>query len=269
MKGEVFQLCSVITAAKNALNTQTFIQYEPLSYERGTVFQFVPEVEGQKGEMIEGVDSWYARCVYNGMEDVKILAPTAVKDRRVLGFVNTSQNIMLCFYPDDVIHMWMPRWVMDKDRKGWHIIYTEKIWENHPAGKPEYKDNTEIFKAALAEISRFSKELGFEGWSNVFNRSIAMLEGGFDYAADDEKIFEEFKKKGRSMPPRTHLELPGHNRDLFEAASNADVFGSMGSWNDGPAAKAAAEGKLEEYNKLSDMLFNQIALAVMYAINQW
>ena len=153
MKGEVFQLCSVITAAKNALNTQTFIQYEPLSYERGTVFQFVPEVEGQKGEMIEGVDSWYARCVYNGMEDVKILAPTAVKDRRVLGFVNTSQNIMLCFYPDDVIHMWMPRWVMDKDRKGWHIIYTEKIWENHPAGKPEYKDNTEIFKAALAEIS--------------------------------------------------------------------------------------------------------------------
>ena len=61
----------------------------------------------------------------------------------------------------------------------------------------------------------------------------------------------------------------GHNRDLFEAASNADVFGSMGSWNDGPAAKAAAEGKLEEYNKLSDMLFNQIALAVMYAINQW
>ena len=155
MKGEVFQLCSVITAAKNALNTQTFIQYEPLSYERGTVFQFVPEVEGQKGEMIEGVDSWYARCVYNGMEDVKILAPTAVKDRRVLGFVNTSQNIMLCFYPDDVIHMWMPRWVMDKDRKGWHIIYTEKIWENHPAGKPEYKDNTEIFKAALAEISTF------------------------------------------------------------------------------------------------------------------
>lgn len=128
MKGEVFQLCSVITAAKNALNTQTFIQYEPLSYERGTVFQFVPEAEGQKGETIEGVDSWYARCVYNGMEDVKILAPTAVKDRRVLGFVNTSQNIMLCFYPDDVIHMWMPRWVMDKDRKGWHIIYTEKIW---------------------------------------------------------------------------------------------------------------------------------------------
>ena len=205
MKGEVFQLCSVITAAKNALNTQTFIQYEPLSYERGTVFQFVPEVEGQKGEMIEGVDSWYARCVYNGMEDVKILAPTAVKDRRVLGFVNTSQNIMLCFYPDDVIHMWMPRWVMDKDRKGWHIIYTEKIWENHPAGKPEYKDNTEIFKAALAEISKFSKELGFEGWSNVFNRSIAMLEGGFDHAADDEKIIEEFKKKGRSMPPRTTL----------------------------------------------------------------
>ena len=63
MKGEVFQLCSVITAAKNALNTQTFIQYEPLSYERGTVFQFVPEVEGQKGEMMEHTSGTFTLSV--------------------------------------------------------------------------------------------------------------------------------------------------------------------------------------------------------------
>lgn len=269
MKGEVFQLCSIITSAKNALNTKTFIQYEPLSYELDTVFQFVPEAEGEKGELVQGVDGWYARCAYNGMEDVKILAPTAIKDRRILGFVNTSQNIMLCFYPNDEIHMWMPRWIMDKEKKGWRIIYNETIWKNHPEGKPMYKDNTPEFKEALEQISRFAKELGFEGWGFVFDRSISMLEGGFDYTADDEKIREELKKKGRPMPPKKHLALPPHNRDVFEAASNADVFAGMGSWNDGPAAKAAAEGREKEYNELSDKLFNQIALALMYAINQW
>ncbi len=269
MKGEVFQLCSVITAAKNALNTKTFIQYEPLDYELGTGFQFAPEREGEKGEMVEGVDGWYARCAYNGMDDVKLLAPTGVKDRRILGFINTSQNIMLCFYPDDVIHMWMPKWVMDKKRKGWHIIYTEKIWENHPTGKPVYKDNTDTFKETLEQIRDFSRELGFENWAKVFERSISMLEGGFDYEADDEMIMEQFKKQGRNVPPRRHLELPGHNRDLFEAASNADVFAGMGSWNDEPAGKAAAEGKEKEYNELSDKLFNQIAIATMYSINQW
>ena len=43
----------------------------------------------------------------------------------------------------------------------------------------------------------------------------------------------------------------------------------MGSWNDEPAGKAATEGKEKEYNELSDKLFNQIAIATMYSINQW
>ena len=179
MKGEVFQICSIVTSAKNALNTKTFIQYEPLSYERSTVFQFVPETEGEKGEIIEDVEGWYARCVYNGMDDIKILAPTGVKDRRILGFVNTSQNIMLCFYPDDVIHMWMPRWIPDKDKKGWRIIFQEKVWENHPTGKPVYKDNTEEFKQVLGDIGKFAREIGFEHWGQVFDRSISMLNGDF------------------------------------------------------------------------------------------
>lgn len=269
MKGEVFQICSIVTSAKNALNTKTFIQYEPLSYELSTVFQFVPEREGEKGEMIEDVEGWYARCVYNGMEDIKILAPTGVKDRRVLGFINTSQNIMLCFYPNDVIHMWMPRWGLDKERKGWRIIFQERIWENHPAGKPNYKDNTETFTQVLGDIGKLARDLGLEHWADVFDRSISMLKGGFDYEAYDREVEERFKEKGKIIPARRHLDIPGHYKDVFEAASNADVFGGMGSWNDSPAAVAAQNGKDKEYNELSDKLFNQIALAVMYSINQW
>lgn len=269
MKGEVFQICSIVTSAKHALSTKTFIQYEPMSYELGTAFQFVPQAEGEKGEIIEDVEGWYARCAYNGMEDIKILAPTGIKDRRVLGFINTSQNIMLCFYPNDEIHMWMPRWILDKSRKGWRIMFQESIWKNHPAGKPTYKDNTAEFTDILERIGAFARELGFENWGNVFDRSIEMLKGEFDYEAYDEKVREEFKKNGHPVPVRKHLELPGHNRDIFEAASNADVFAGAGSWNDGPAGKAISSGREKEYNELSDRLFSQIAVAIMYSVNQW
>ena len=74
---------------------------------------------------------------------------------------------------------------------------------------------------------------------------------------------------GRIVPARKHLDIPGHNKDLFEAASNADVFGGMGSWNDSPAGAAAEKGRVKEYNELSDKLFNQNAIAVMYSINLW
>ncbi len=269
MKGEVFQLCSIVTSAKNALHTKTFIQYEPVGYELSTQFQFIPQAEGEKGEIAEDVEAWYARCVYNGMNDIKILAPTAVKDRRVLGFINTSQNVMMCFYPNDEIHMWIPRWFLDKEKNGWHIVYKETLLKDHPAGKPMYKDNSPEFRKALENIKNFASELGMAGWANVFERSISMLDGGFDYDADDERIREELKKKGRPMPPKKHLALPEHSRDVFEAAANADVFGAMGSWNDSPAAIARDAGREKEYNELSDKLYMHIAIATMYAINQW
>ena len=269
MKGEVFQLCSIITSAKNALHTKTFIQYEPLGFEFGTQFNFMPAREGEKGETAEDVEAWYAKCVYNGMEDIKLLGPTSVDDRRVLGFVNTSQNVMLSFYPNEEIHMWIPQWTLDKTKKGWRIAFRETLLPNHPAGKPVYKDNSAEFKESLESIKNFAAELGMAGWAHVFERSLGMLAGGFDYVADDEQIREGLKKLGRPVPPRTRLKLPDYYRDIFEAASNADVFGGMGSWNDSPAAIAKEAGREQEYNELSDKLYKNVALATMFAVNQW
>ena len=103
----------------------------------------------------------------------------------------------------------------------------------------------------------------------MFDRSIKMLEGDFDYEAYDKEVEEKFRQMGKTVPARKHLDIPGHNKDLFEAASNADVFGGMGSWNDSPAGVASGKGLEKEYNELSDKLFNQIAVAIMYSINQW
>lgn len=269
MKGEIFQMCSIITAAKNALKTKTFIQYEPLGYEISTVFRFLPEKEGEKGEVVEGVDAWYARCAYNGLEDIKYMAPPVVKDRRILGFINTANNVILCFFPNDVIKIWIPHWVQNKEKRGWNILYQETLWEKHPAGKPSYQDNTAEFKQALTDIAQFAREIGYPGWAEVFEKSIAMLEGGFDYTADDEAMREKLKQLGRPMPVKKHLDLPPHNRDMFEAAANADVFGAMGSWNDSPAYSAKEEGREKEYHELSNRLYAQLVMATTYAVNEF
>lgn len=269
MKGEVFHMCSMIASAKNALHTKTFIQYEPLGYELNTVFRFLPEREGETGEIAEDVESWYAKCMYNGMEDVKLLVPIQVKDKKRLGFINTTGNIMLCFYPGEKLSVWLPHWASDKEKKGWNIMYQETRWDNHPEGKPQYQDNTQELKKVLQDISKFSEEIGCPGWSEVFRRSLKMLEGDFDYTADDERMLEELKKKGRILPPKRHLALPKPYIDIFEAASNAEVFGGMGSWNDLPAGMAGEKSREADYNELSDRLYKEVMRSVMYAMNEW
>lgn len=56
---------------------------------------------------------------------------------------------------------------------------------------------------------------------------------------------------------------------MFEAASIADVFGAMGSWNDSPPYMAHKKGLDKEYETLSADLLRNIRLAILYAINEW
>lgn len=64
-------------------------------------------------------------------------------------------------------------------------------------------------------------------------------------------------------------EVPEENLRIFEAASTADVFGAMGSWNDSPPYMAHEIGLDKEYEFLSNKLLKQIRLATLYAINEW
>ncbi|MCR5815850.1 MAG: hypothetical protein K6F91_03105 [Ruminococcus sp.] len=57
-------------------------------------------------------------------------------------------------------------------------------------------------------------------------------------------------------------------RRLFAAASKADVFGGMGSWNDSPPYLAQEKGLKKEYDELSEQLWYEIKVAVMSAVNE-
>ena len=64
-------------------------------------------------------------------------------------------------------------------------------------------------------------------------------------------------------------EIPEENMHLFKAASTADVFGAMGSWNDSPPYMAHEKGMEKEYEFLSSELLKEVRLATLYAINEW
>ena len=65
----------------------------------------------------------------------------------------------------------------------------------------------------------------------------------------------------------TMFDLEENALRMFLAASQADVFGGMGSWNDDPAGIAQEKGLGEEYDRLSKELYVQIRKAVMYAVS--
>ena len=63
--------------------------------------------------------------------------------------------------------------------------------------------------------------------------------------------------------------LPDKNARLYVSSMTANVFGGMGSWNDGVECYAYEKGLTDEYDKLSKELSEQIELATMYALNEW
>ena len=78
------------------------------------------------------------------------------------------------------------------------------------------------------------------------------------------------KKQKITLPDWMKDTVPKFDEEkmrMFLAASQADVFGGMGSWNDNPAGMGYEKGEEEKYNQLSNELYNQIRKTVMYVVN--
>ena len=252
MNGQIYQACCIVAAAKKALKYKSAISYSPLHYVNKIEFQFLPSIPMfMKPYKVENVAEWYDLCLKNGLTDIKYIVPIAVKDRNLLGFSNTSQSSIVCFYRDKVTSF-VPRWEFNSMQKVWNILYTEYEWKSAPTEKPKFVDNTEDFKVVLSKIQDLADKINCNHFAMIFQKTIDILSGFDDY---DEII---------PLP-----EIPEGNLRLFKAASTADVFGAMGSWNDSPPFMAHEKGLDKEYESLSDELLTQVRLATLYAINAW
>ena len=256
MNSEMYQICSITAAAKQALQDGTDIVYTPSEYVFRTEFCFLPEKELfiQKTFTAYNVEDWFRHCKQKKLQDIKFLAPVSVSDRTALGFANMSQSSMVCFYEGGKVTYFTARWEFDPTRK-WTVWYTENEWPDPPSGKPHFEDHTEEFAIVLENIKELALQLEFEFFAQVFQDAWDLLNGR-KAAADFEKL---------NLPPQ----LPAKHRRMFAAASKADVFGAMGSWNDSPPYAAHEKGLDAEYDQLSSELLKNIRLAVLYAVNEW
>ncbi len=258
MNGEVLQIATLVANAKYALKHNTGISFECAKYINRIEFHFLPVKDLLMTEQVvaTNVNDWYKELKNRQIEDLKLLIPTAVKDRKTLGFSNTNKSCILCFYKDGNLSYFTANWEYDSKLRAWNVFYKESVWENPPEGKLILKNNTKEFHEALVSIADFARLIDFAGFAITFEKAARVLEHKEN---EDESSFDMTNL----------LCIPESNISLFKAAYISDVFGAMGSWNDSPPCYAHEKGLDSEYESLSDKLLTNIRLAILYSINEW
>lgn len=257
MNGQMFQIASIVAASKKAIQLSEGIQYFPAKYENRIEFAFLPPNEILKMEKYTApnVSAWFEQIRKNQVLDVKLLCPYSVKDRNLLGFSNMTESSILCFHRNGKVTYFVADWQFDSVQKNWNILYSEHEWPDPPSKKPQFENNMDSFREVLLSIRELAIKIECENFAHIFSSAVNLLDGSNEYPD---------KKHGIELP-----QIPQQNLQMFEAASIADVFGAMGSWNDSPPYMAHKKGLDKEYETLSADLLKNIRLAILYAINEW
>lgn len=257
MNGEMYQICSIVAASKKAIQSGSIIKYTPTIYENTVTFSFLPEKKlfRTKKYTAPNVSAWFTYMEKKGLLDIKFLCPITVKNRQLLGFSNTAESSILCFFKSGKVSYFVADWQFDSEKKLWNILYSEHELTNPPPEKPRFENNTDSFRQVLSEIQILADQIGCKHFAQIFNSSQNLLDGSNEYP--DEKY-------GLALP-----QIPQDKLQIFEAASCADVFGGMGTWNDSPPCMAHEKGLEKEYENLSNELLKNIRLALLYAVNEW
>jgi len=252
MNGEVFNACIIVASIKQALRSNLELDYKGEKYIKSLVFDYILEDEQEKREQAS-INEWFKHAKKLGLSDVKFATNLTVssKERSLQGFSNVSHKSILCIYKDKMSYF-VPHWSFEEDKKGWDIVYKEFILNGTPEIQ-KFSDNTLEFKDLLTKIAKFADEIECENFGDCFREGLKALN-------EPEKIEQNILNAPL---------MPKLNLALFNAASAADVFGGMGSWNDDAAGWAKRKKRDKEYDELSAELFTQMHKATLFAINEW
>ena len=252
MNGEVFNSCIIVASIKQALKSNLELNYKSEKYIKSLVFDFILGDEPEKREQAS-INEWFKHALKLGLSDVKFATNLMVssKERTLQGFSNASHKSILCIYKDKMSYF-VPHWSFEEDKKGWDIVYKEFSLNGTPEIQ-KFSDNTLEFKDILIRITKFADEIECENFGDCFRKGLKALN-------EPEKIEQNILNAPL---------MPKLNLALFTAASAADVFGGMGSWNDDAAGLAQHKKRGKEYDELSSELFTQMRKATLFAINEW
>ena len=247
MNGEVFNSCIIVASIKQALKSNLELNYKSEKYIKSLVFDFI------LGDEPASINEWFKHALKLGLSDVRYATNLTVssEERSLQGFSNVSHKSILCIYKDNMSYL-VPHWSFEEDKKGWDIVYKEFSLDGTPEIQ-KFSDNTLEFKDILTRISKFADEIECENFGDCFRKGLKALN-------EPEKIEQNILNAPL---------MPKLNLALFTAASAADVFGGMGSWNDDAAGWAQHKKRAKEYDELSSELFTQMRKATLFAINEW
>lgn len=252
MNGEVFNSCIIVASIKQALKSNLELNYKSEKYIKSLVFDYVLGDEPEKRKQAS-INEWFKHALKLGLSDVRYATNLTVssEERSLQGFSNVSYKSILCIYKDKMSYL-VPHWSFKEDKKGWDIVYKEFSLNGMPEIQ-KFSNNTLEFKDILTRISKFADEIECENFGDCFRKGLKALN-------EPEKIEQNILNAPL---------MPKLNLALFNAASAADVFGGMGSWNDDAACWAKRKKRDKEYDELSAELFTQMHKATLFAINEW
>lgn len=255
MNGEVFNACIIVASIKQALKSNLELNYKSEKFIKSLVFDYVLGDEPEKREQAS-INEWFKHALKLGLSGVRYTTNLTVssEERSLQGFSNVSYKSILCIYKDKMSYF-VPHWSFKEDKKGWdvwEIVYKEFSLDGMPEIQ-KFSDNTLEFKDILTRTSKFADEIECENFGDCFRKGLKALN-------EPEKIEQNILNAPL---------MPKLNLALFNAASAADVFGGMGSWNDDAAGWAKRKKRDKEYDELSAELFTQMHKATLFAINEW
>ncbi len=249
MNGELMNLIQMTLMAKYSIRTGECNEALITNSKIGSMkFTFAEQDFGAKAPATE-VDSkaeWLKLLTARGAENVKLLVIDEVDNFDRLALVNGLPCCMLCFY-DGGVTSWNKMWSFNKETQMWDVHFVETICRNTPPEKPKFYDMTQPFVTLLERIRGLAQKLGLSEFVFKFSAALGALQADF--------------VNGDAMSPAHHR--------LLSAAIEAYVFGAQGSWNDKAKFAAAGKGLADEYEELTKDLYRGIALACMYAVNEW
>ena len=119
MNGEMHQICCIVAAGKRALQYGEPIQYTPAQYENAITFSCLPGklFSGTKRCIAPRIETWFEFLQSKGLQDIALACPTDVTDKTILGFSNTTESSVLCFYQSGETSYFAPNWQFDPERR--------------------------------------------------------------------------------------------------------------------------------------------------------
>ncbi len=250
MNGELMNMIQLSLTAKYYLKNKKIRSFFPDNAQQGRVsFNFAEISFGEhtsKAASVEGIDRWVKALSNRRAEDIKLMVVDKTNDFDRLAYANGFPCFIFCFY-DGGVTVWNKKWTKNENTGLWDVQLNETVCENPPAGKPEFYDVTGDYTTILTRMRDFSRKLGLGEFSLQFSAAINALNMNFAKA--------EY--------------MPSANYKLINSVIQAYVFGEKGSWNDKAKFIAAGKGLAEEYLRLTGDLYKGLALACMYAVNEW